>query len=264
MVLPSREAHVLRCTQGELSKYTANCGDGHDLYGPHSSDIPCRVRRSDMKKRVYFLMIFLLATSSDRLFAEKRRVHPVSGVLYQHLRHEAGGRELHARRAAASPREVTEELSRKNGPSPGGKRPAAKALPDEVRVEHWCPESPGGRCWTSTRPTTIWTRFGRFSVRAAFVDTLIQVSNVEQVVITVNGEDLVDEAGDVVGGMTAESFIDTKGDGSQFLPEWHPVPLISRTATAVSSSSGRCENVHLFFQFHAGKGDPGGARSKDR
>ena len=35
-------------------------------------------------------------------------------------------------------------------------------------------------------------------VRAAFVNTLIQVSNVEQVVITVNGEDLVDEAGDVV------------------------------------------------------------------
>ena len=35
----------------------------------------------------------------------------------------------------------------------------------------------------------------------------------EQVVITVNGEPLVDEAGDVVGAMTSESFINTEGNG---------------------------------------------------
>ena len=61
----------------------------------------------------------------------------------------------------------------------------------------------------------------------------------EQVVITVNGEDLVDEAGDVVGGMTAESFIDTKGDGINSYQN-ATLSLYFADSTVVSSS-GRCE-----------------------
>ena len=163
-----------------------------------------------MKKRVYFLVIFSAGPSSDRLFGEKRRFHPVSGVLYQHLRHEAGGRELHAGEFHLAER-GDGGASGKNGPSPGGSD-HVKALPDEVKVEH---------CVLKAREVDVdfneayndMDPVREILVRAAFVNTLIQVSNVEQVVITVNGEDLVDEAGDVVGGMTAESFIDTKGDG---------------------------------------------------
>ena len=140
--------------------------------------------------------------------------------------------------SSTSPREVTEELLEKMGrPQVGSDH--VKALPDEVKVEH---------CVLKAREVDVdfneayndMDPVREILVRAAFVNTLIQVSNVEQVVITVNGEDLVDEAGDVVGGMTAESFIDTQGRRHQFLPGTAPCPSISRTATAVSSS-GRCE-----------------------
>lgn len=50
-------------------------------------------------------------------------------------------------------------------------------------------------------------------VRAAIVRTLTQADNVSRVMITVNGEQLFDNAGDPVGWMTAEQFI--RNDGSE-------------------------------------------------
>ena len=63
--------------------------------------------------------------------------------------------------SSTSPREVTEELLEKMGrPQVGSDH--VKALPDEVKVEHCVLKAREVDVWTSTRPTTIWTRFGRF------------------------------------------------------------------------------------------------------
>ena len=49
-------------------------------------------------------------------------------------------------------------------------------------------------------------------VRAAFVKTLVQVPQINQVMITVEGEAFVDKSGEEIGALNAASFIDTKGD----------------------------------------------------
>ena len=49
-------------------------------------------------------------------------------------------------------------------------------------------------------------------VRAAVVRTLTQLSNVKYVTITVEGSQLSDNAGELVGGMTAEQFINNDGN----------------------------------------------------
>lgn len=163
-----------------------------------------------MKKRVSFLMIFLLALLLTGC-SEKSGGSTQYQVYYVSTSGTKLVEESYTPESSTSPREVTEELLEKMGrPQVGSDH--VKALPDEVKVEH---------CVLKAREVDVdfneayndMDPVREILVRAAFVNTLIQVSNVEQVVITVNGEDLVDEAGDVVGGMTAESFIDTKGDG---------------------------------------------------
>lgn len=163
-----------------------------------------------MKKRVSFLMIFLLALLLTGC-SEKSGGSTQYQVYYISTSGTKLVEESYTPESSTSPREVTEELLEKMGrPQVGSDH--VKALPDEVKVEH---------CVLKAREVDVdfneayndMDPVREILVRAAFVNTLIQVSNVEQVVITVNGEDLVDEAGDVVGGMTAESFIDTKGDG---------------------------------------------------
>ena len=163
-----------------------------------------------MKKRVSFLMIFLLALLLTGC-SEKSGGSTQYQVYYISTSGTKLVEESYMPESSTSPREVTEELLEKMGrPQVGSDH--VKALPDEVKVEH---------CLLKAREVDVdfneayndMDPVREILVRAAFVNTLIQVSNVEQVVITVNGEDLVDEAGDVVGGMTAESFIDTKGDG---------------------------------------------------
>ena len=163
-----------------------------------------------MKKTVSFLGIFLLA-----LLLAGCSENNGSSMQYQVYYVSTSGTKLieesYTPENSASPREVTEELLEKMGrPQVGSDH--VKALPDEVRVDH---------CLLKAREVDVdfneayndMDPVREILVRAAFVNTLIQVSNVEQVVITVNGEPLVDEAGDVVGAMTSESFINTEGNG---------------------------------------------------
>ena len=164
-----------------------------------------------MKKRVSFLMIFLLALLLTGC-SEKSGGSTQYQVYYISTSGTKLVEESYTPESSTSPREVTEELLEKMGrPQVGSDH--VKALPDEVKVEH---------CVLKAREVDVdfneayndMDPVREILVRAAFVNTLIQVSNVEQVVITVNGEDLVDEAGDVVGGMTAESLYFADSDGS--------------------------------------------------
>lgn len=110
-----------------------------------------------------------------------------------------------------TPKTITEELLEKMGrPLVGSDH--VKALPDEVKIQ---------KCVLGAKQISLdfskeyydMDRVREVLVRAAFVKTMIQVSKVEQVIFTVDGEPLIDAAGDEVGPMTAETFIDTKGDG---------------------------------------------------
>ena len=148
-----------------------------------------------MKKRVSFLMIFLLALLLTGC-SEKSGGSTQYQVYYISTSGTKLVEESYMPESSTSPREVTEELLEKMGrPQVGSDH--VKALPDEVKVEH---------CLLKAREVDVdfneayndMDPVREILVRAAFVNTLIQVSNVEQVVITVNGEDLVDEAGDVV------------------------------------------------------------------
>ena len=103
-----------------------------------------------------------------------------------------------------------------------------KALPDEVRVDHCLLKSQGSMNVDFNEAYNDMDPVREILVRAAFVNTLIQVSNVEQVVITVNGEPLVDEAGDVVGAMTSESFDQYRRQWDQLLSECDLVPVFCR------------------------------------
>ena len=209
-----------------------------------------------MKKRVYFLMIFLLALLLTGC-SEKSGGSTQYQVYYISTSGTKLVEESYTPESSTSPREVTEELLEKMGrPQVGSDH--VKALPDEVKVEH---------CVLKAREVDVdfneayndMDPVREILVRAAFVNTLIQVSNVEQVVITVNDEDLVDEAGDVVGGMTAESFIDTKGDG---INSYQNGTLSLYFADSDGSLIERDAKRPLFFQFHAGKGDPGRAHQR--
>ena len=196
-----------------------------------------------MKKRVSFLMIFLLALLLTGC-SEKSGGSTQYQVYYISTSGTKLVEESYMPESSTSPREVTEELLEKMGrPQVGSDH--VKALPDEVKVEH---------CLLKAREVDVdfneayndMDPVREILVRAAFVNTLIQVSNVEQVVITVNGEDLVDEAGDVVGGMTAESFIDTKGDGINSYQNASDGSLIEREMRNVHySSNSTLEKVIL-------------------
>lgn len=50
-------------------------------------------------------------------------------------------------------------------------------------------------------------------MRAAVVKTLVQIEGVDDVVFKIGGQDLLDETGNPIGAMNADSFIDTKGKG---------------------------------------------------
>lgn len=163
-----------------------------------------------MKKTVSFLTIFLLALLLAGC-SDKNGSSTQYQVYYLSTSGTKLVEESYTPESSASPREVTEELLEKMGrPQVGSDH--VEALPDEVKVEH---------CVLKAREVAVdfneayndMDSIREILVRAAFVNTLVQVSNVEQVVITVNGDPLIDKAGDVVGAMTAESFIDTKGDG---------------------------------------------------
>ena len=110
-----------------------------------------------------------------------------------------------------TPKTITEELLEKLGKPTAGSGHQG-ALPESVRIKN---------CLLGAKEISI--NFDReyynmdpireILVRAAFVKTLIQVPNVQSVMFTVEGEELVDRAGDVVGSMNGDSFIDTRGDG---------------------------------------------------
>lgn len=110
-----------------------------------------------------------------------------------------------------TPKDTAEELLDKMGrPMVGSDH--VKALPEEVHIQ---------KCVLGARQISVdfskeyyeMDKIREVLVRAAYVNTLIQLPHVEEVVITVDGEALIDGAGDVVGPLKADSFIDTKGAG---------------------------------------------------
>lgn len=107
-----------------------------------------------------------------------------------------------------TPKTVTEELLERMGhPLAGGDH--EKALPDTVSIQ---------KCVLGARQISIdfskeyyeMDPIREVLVRAAFVNTLVQVPKVEEVLITVDGNALIDAAGDEVGPLNANSFIDSK------------------------------------------------------
>lgn len=112
--------------------------------------------------------------------------------------------------AADTPKTITEELlERLANPSSGNDQTAA--LPKAVTIQ---------KCHIGDKQ--IFLDFSQeyyemepvreILVRAAYVKTLVQVPQVESILITVDGEELVDQAGSVVGALNGDSFIDAKGD----------------------------------------------------
>lgn len=112
--------------------------------------------------------------------------------------------------AADTPKTITEELlERMVNPSVGNDY--AAALPESVVIQ---------KCHIGDKQ--IFLDFSKeyyeldpvreILVRAAYVKTLVQVPQVESIVITVDEEALVDQAGETVGALKADSFIDAKGD----------------------------------------------------
>ena len=118
--------------------------------------------------------------------------------------------------SSTSPREVTEELLEKMGrPQVGSDH--VKALPDEVKVEH---------CVLKAREVDVdfneayndMDPVREILVRAAFVNTLIQVSNVEQVVITLGAMGafaMNRERWELLAPLEVEA-VDTTGAGDAF------------------------------------------------
>lgn len=110
-----------------------------------------------------------------------------------------------------TPKTITEELLNKMGrPTVGSDH--VKALPDDVYIQK-CVLGPRQISLDFSKEYYEMEPIWEVLARAAYVNTLIQVPKVEQVVITVDGQPLIDGAGDVVGPMTRESFIDTRGAG---------------------------------------------------
>jgi germination protein M len=109
-----------------------------------------------------------------------------------------------------TPKELTEKLlHRMVNPAMGADYQAA--LPEEVEIN---------RCVLGTNQILLdfskeyyeMDSIREVLVRAAYVNTLSQVPDVKEIILTVDGQELIDHAGDVVGPLTADSFIDTRGN----------------------------------------------------
>lgn len=112
--------------------------------------------------------------------------------------------------AADTPKTITEELlERMDNPSVGNDHTAA--LPQSVAIQK-CHIGDNQIALDFSKEYYELDPVREILVRAAYVKTLVQVPQVEAVVITVDGEPLVDQAGETVGALKADSFIDAKGD----------------------------------------------------
>jgi len=88
---------------------------------------------------------------------------------------------------------------------------AKEALPDYVSILN-CHLAEGRITINFSKEYYEMDAIREILVRAAFVKTLIQVPQINEVEILVEGEAFVDKAGETVGLLNESSFIDTKGD----------------------------------------------------